>query len=113
VVLGLCRWLKINRANTKKVVYFNMVNEYTLFMVRDWIEPQPGEINMIGGKRAGAGRKPLPPELLKIPVLIKLPRWLLDWMRTQPESRAVLIENALQKKHKLTPPKQAEKKNEN
>jgi hypothetical protein len=49
-------------------------------------------------------RKPSPPELKKEPVSIKLPRWLLNWMQTQPESRAVLIENALQKQHKIKPP---------
>jgi hypothetical protein len=59
---------------------------------------------MIGGKREGAGRKPSPPALLKIPISIKLPRWLVEWMDAQPESRAVLIEDALQKQHKVSPP---------
>ncbi len=62
---------------------------------------------MIGGKREGAGRKPSPPELLKVPVSIKLPRWLIEWMDSQPESRAVLIENAIRKQHKLKPPEGA------
>jgi hypothetical protein len=62
---------------------------------------------MIGGKREGAGRKPSPPELLKVPVSIKLPRWLIEWMDAQPESRAVLIENAMRKQHKLKPPEGA------
>ena len=61
---------------------------------------------MIGGKREGSGRKPSPPELLKVPVSIKFPRWLIEWMDTQPESRAVLIEAALKRQHKIKPPGQ-------
>ena len=45
-----------------------------------------------------------PPELVKVPVCIKLPRWLLDWMRQQDKSMAVLIEEALCKKYHLEPP---------
>ena len=58
-----------------------------------------------GGKRIGAGRKHSPPELLKIPISLKLPRWLIEWMETRPESRAVLIENSLRETHKIKPPK--------
>ena len=61
---------------------------------------------MSGGERKGAGRKPSPPELLKVPVSIKLPRWLIEWMYGQDESRAVLIEEALKRQHKIKPPKQ-------
>ena len=60
---------------------------------------------MSGGERKGAGRKHSPPELKKIPVGVKLPRWLVEWMREQPESQAVLIEEALKKRHKLNRPK--------
>ena len=49
----------------------------------------------------GAGRKPSPPEFKKIPVGVKLPRWLVEWMRGQDESQAVLIEEALKKQHGL------------
>lgn len=59
---------------------------------------------MSGGKREGAGRKPSPPELLKAPISIKLPRWLIEWLDTQPESRAVLIEDAMRRRHKIKPP---------
>ena len=59
---------------------------------------------MSGGKREGAGRKPSPPKLLKVPISIKLPRWLIEWLDTQPESRAVLIEDALRRRHKIKPP---------
>ena len=51
---------------------------------------------------AGAPHKP--PALVKVPVGLKLPRWLLDWMRQQDQSMAVLIEDALCKRHKLKPP---------
>ena len=37
----------------------------------------------------------------------KLPRWLVEWMRKQPESQAVMIEDALCKVHKLKPPEGA------
>lgn len=62
---------------------------------------------MSDGERTGAGRKPSPPELKKIPVGMKLPRWLVEWMRSQPKSQAVLIEEALKKRHKLKPPEVA------
>jgi len=62
---------------------------------------------MSGGERKGAGRKPAPTELKKIPVGMKLPRWLVEWMRAQPESQAVLIEDALKRRHKLKPPEGA------
>jgi hypothetical protein len=62
---------------------------------------------MSGGERKGAGRKPSPPELKKIPVGVKLPRWLVEWMRTHPESQAVLIEDSLKRQHKLKPPEGA------
>lgn len=55
----------------------------------------------------GAGRKPSPLELKKIPVGVKLPRWLVEWMRARPESQAVLIEDALKRRHKLKPPEWA------
>jgi hypothetical protein len=51
---------------------------------------------------AGAPKKP--PALVKVPVSLKLPRWLLAWMDEQPESRAVLIEEALKRRHKIKPP---------
>jgi hypothetical protein len=44
------------------------------------------------------------PALKKEPISVKLPKWLLEWMDTQPESRAVLIEEALKRQHKIKPP---------
>lgn len=51
---------------------------------------------------AGAPNKP--PALVKVPVGLKLPRWLLDWMRQQDKSMAVLVEEALREKHGIEPP---------
>ena len=48
-----------------------------------------------GGKRKGAGRPPIDPQLVKIPVGYKLPRWLVEWIRKQDTPAAQLIENAL------------------
>jgi hypothetical protein len=64
---------------------------------------------MTGGKREGAGRPPTSPLLKKIPLGIKLPRWLVEWLRGQNRSQAVIIEEALCSKHNLKPP---ETKNE-
>ena len=61
---------------------------------------------MSGGAREGAGRKPAPEHLKKVPYNTKLPQWLRDWL-TAPErekSGLVLIEDALRKVHKLRPP---------
>lgn len=61
---------------------------------------------MSGGKREGAGRKPAPEHLKKVPYNTKLPRWLRDWL-TDPSREAsgpVLIEEAIRKAHKLRPP---------
>ena len=55
-------------------------------------------------KTGKIGRPPRPEALHKIPVSYKLPRWLVEWLREQAEPAAVLIEEALVKRHKLTPP---------
>lgn len=57
-----------------------------------------------GGARLGAGRKPVPPQLKKMPISIKLPKWLIDWLDGQEESRANLIEEALRREHGIGPP---------
>lgn len=59
---------------------------------------------MAGGKREGAGRKPAHPRLKKEMISIKLPRWLIDRMNEEPESRPALIEDALKEKFGWTPP---------
>lgn len=60
--------------------------------------------NRRGGKRPGAGAKKKPKHLKKVPCPLTLPNWLMEWLDGQPESRAVLIENALCSFHKLKPP---------
>lgn len=57
-----------------------------------------------GGKREGAGRPSLDPQMVKVPVGYKLPRWLVNWLRDQNEPAAQLIEDALRRRHKLKPP---------
>ena len=57
-----------------------------------------------GGKREGAGRPPMDPRMVKVPVGYKLPQWLVDWIRAQDEPAAHLIETALCKAHRLRPP---------
>ena len=58
-----------------------------------------------GGQRAGAGRPPIDPQLAKIAVSYRLPRWLVGWMRDQDIPASQLIEDALMRRHKLKPPK--------
>lgn len=57
-----------------------------------------------GGVRLGAGRKPVAPELKKEPISIKLPKWLIDWMDAQEDSRPNLIEEALRRQHGIRAP---------
>ena len=58
-----------------------------------------------GGARNGSGRKPGDPNLVKIPVGLKLPRWLKTWLDEQETPTAQLIESALVAKYKITKPK--------
>ena len=53
------------------------------------------------------GRPFADPETKKMPLATKLPRWLLDWLRSpeRDESIAVMIELALCKVYKLKKPK--------
>lgn len=60
-----------------------------------------------GGKRKGAGRPPIDPRVVKIPVGYKLPRWLVEWIRQQDEPAALLVEEALCRRHGLKPPTRA------
>lgn len=61
---------------------------------------------MSGGIRKGAGRKPSPRELKKVPYNTKLPQWLRDWLvdPAREKSGPVLIEEALRQIHGITPP---------
>lgn len=56
------------------------------------------------GNPMGAGRKPSPPNLKKIPLGLKLPRWLIEWLRAHPRSNAILIEDALKSQYGLKSP---------
>jgi len=56
-----------------------------------------------GGRREGAGRRPIDPQMVKIPVGYKLQRWLVEWLREQP-NQAATIEDALIWRHKLKGP---------
>lgn len=58
-----------------------------------------------GGKREGAGRPTIDPQLVKKPTGYKLQQWIIDWLREQETPAAVLIEEALIKAHQLKPPK--------
>ena len=42
-------------------------------------------------------------DLVKVPAGMKLPRWLLDWMRAQDSSMAALVEDAIREKHGVSP----------
>lgn len=57
-----------------------------------------------GGKREGAGRPPIDPQLVKIPVGYKLPRWLVEWIRSQDNPASRMIEDALCRQHDIEPP---------
>ena len=57
-----------------------------------------------GGKRPGAGRKALPRELIRKPVTIRLPMWIIDTMDEMEGNRTEIIELALLNTHKLVPP---------
>jgi hypothetical protein len=46
-------------------------------------------------RRPGGGRKRMSPEEKKKLISLTLPPWLLEWMQTQNESRAALIERAM------------------
>lgn len=56
-------------------------------------------------ERKGVGRPKIDPRMVKVPVGYKLPRWLVEWMRSQDKAQSLLIEDALITRHKLKPPK--------
>ena len=61
---------------------------------------------MSGGKREGAGRKPVRPELKKEHSKARISRWVLDWLDKHRDkgSRGELLEAALIKVHNLKAP---------
>ena len=50
---------------------------------------------MRGGKRNGAGRKPLPPDIKKQPITIRLKPALIAWLKAQDGSYSAQISSAL------------------
>lgn len=52
------------------------------------------------------GRLPAQPQLQRVNVPLRLPRWLVEWIDQQEGTRADVIEAALLKAHKLRPPKE-------
>ena len=54
--------------------------------------------------KKSVGQPPKAANLKKNPISLKMPQWLIDWTNEQTESRAILIEQALCKVHKLKPP---------
>lgn len=59
---------------------------------------------MHGGKRKGAGRPAIAPEIKKKSINLKIPTWLNLWLNEQKESKVSLIEKALITQYNLTPP---------
>ncbi len=60
-------------------------------------------------QRPGPGRPKIDPQMLKIPVGYKLPRWIVEWLRNEVQphgaaSAAVMIEAALRAHYSLKPP---------
>lgn len=60
-----------------------------------------------GGPRTAGPGKTIgrPATSNRIAISVRLPAWLVEWLRAQPESQAALIEAALVAKHRLTPPR--------
>jgi hypothetical protein len=52
------------------------------------------------------GRPPAPPQLQRVNVPLRLPRWLVEWIDRQEGTQADVIEAALLKAHKLRAPKE-------
>lgn len=59
---------------------------------------------MRGGTGRGQGRKPLPLFLKRIHVNIRLPQWLVDWLKKH-KNQGKIIEEALVEKYKIEKPK--------
>jgi hypothetical protein len=50
------------------------------------------------------GRPKANPKLGKVPINLRLPFWLVQWLRDSDTAQSVLIENALIKHYKLKAP---------
>jgi hypothetical protein len=61
-----------------------------------------------GGKKPGAGRpkgSSYPPEKRRKPFGVRLPLWLIEWIRSQPEPSGRMIERAVILTYGLKRPK--------
>lgn len=56
-------------------------------------------------KPAQRGRPEVPELLRRELVTMRLPRWLADWLSSQPDSAGAVVESALVSRHKLKAPK--------
>lgn len=57
-----------------------------------------------GGKRPGAGRKVHDPEMRAIPFATRLPSWLVNWLRQQPEPQSKVVQRALEQYYRANTP---------
>jgi hypothetical protein len=57
-----------------------------------------------GGYREGAGRPAVKMKLKKEQMATRLSGWIVEWLKSQPDKSADLIETALIEKYGLTPP---------
>jgi len=58
----------------------------------------------MSGEQNKGGRPPAQPQLQRVNVPLRLPRWLVEWIDQQDGTRADVIEAALLKAHKLRQP---------
>jgi len=57
-----------------------------------------------GGADRGQGRKSTPPHLKRVHINIRLPQWLIDWLK-QHNNQGKTIEESLVEKYKIKKPK--------
>lgn len=60
---------------------------------------------MKGGKREGSGRKPSPNNYKREMLAIRLPKWLINWLKEK-KDQGRTIEKALKEYFKLEEPKE-------
>ena len=56
--------------------------------------------------KSKGGRPPAPPQLQRVNVPLRLPRWLVEWIDQQPGTRADVIESGMLKAYRLRAPKE-------
>lgn len=58
----------------------------------------------MSGETRGAGRPPAPEGTKAVAVTVRLPPWLVEWLRAQDGSQAQIIADALIRRHRLKAP---------